>query len=133
MCRAATQNTVGCRGSATVSVEANREFYDMTDKRIILTTAGTQTEAHQIARSLVERRLAACVNISAPIESVYRWKGTVETAQEWMLLIKTTEAAAERVREAIRELHSYDLPECITIPVEDGSAEYLNWIAAEVS
>lgn len=105
----------------------------MTDKRIILTTAGTQTEAQQIARALVERRLAACVNISAPIESVYRWKGTVETAQEWMLIIKTTQAAVDRVRDAIRELHSYDLPECVVIPIEGGSAEYLSWIAAETS
>ncbi len=105
----------------------------MTDKRIILTTAGTQTEAQQIARTLVERRLAACVNISAPIESVYRWKGTVETAQEWMLIIKTTQSAADRVREAIGELHSYDLPECVVIPIENGSAEYLSWIAGETS
>jgi periplasmic divalent cation tolerance protein len=105
----------------------------MTDKRIILTTAGTQSEAHQIARTLVERRLAACVNISAPIESVYRWKGNVETAQEWMLMIKTTEHALARVRDSIRELHSYDLPEFIVLPVEDGSVEYLNWIAAETA
>ncbi len=105
----------------------------MSDKRIILTTAGTQSEAQQIARTLVERRLAACVNISAPIESVYRWKGTVETAQEWMLIIKTTESAADRVRDALRELHSYDLPECVVLSIEGGSAEYLSWIAAETS
>lgn len=105
----------------------------MTDKRIILTTAGTQTEAQQIARTLVEKGLAACVNISAPIESVYRWKGTVETAQEWMLVIKTTAKAADRVREAIRAVHSYEVPECVIIAIDDGSAEYLNWIAAAVS
>jgi periplasmic divalent cation tolerance protein len=105
----------------------------MTDKRIILTTAGTQSEAQLIARTLVERRLAACVNITAPIESVYRWKGVVETAQEWMLVIKTTQAAVEPVCDAIRELHSYEIPECVTLSIEGGSAEYLNWIGTQVS
>lgn len=105
----------------------------MANKRLILTTTGTQTEAQLIARTLVERRLAACVNITAPIESVYRWKGVVETAQEWMLVIKTTQDAVERVCDAVRELHSYELPECVVVPIEGGSAEYLNWIANQVS
>ncbi len=104
----------------------------MTDKRVVLTTAGSNEEAQKIARALVERRFAACVNITQPIESVYRWKGTVETSQECLLIIKTTEAMFEAVRKAIGELHSYELPECIMLSVEDGSADYLDWIAQNV-
>lgn len=105
----------------------------MTDKKIVLTTTGSKDEASKIAGALVERRLAACVNVVGPIDSVYRWQGTVETAQEWLLLIKTVAGQFERVREAIRELHSYELPECIEIPVEGGSAEYLSWISENVN
>jgi periplasmic divalent cation tolerance protein len=104
----------------------------MTDKRIILTTTGSKEEARKIAHALVERRLAACVNVVGPIESVYRWQGAVENAQEWLLIIKTAAAQFENVCHAIRELHSYELPECIEIAVEDGSAEYLNWIGQNV-
>ncbi len=104
----------------------------MTDKRLVLTTTGSRAEAEKIARSLVERRLAACVNIVGPIFSTYRWQGTVESAEEFLLLVKTTEAAFAAVRDAIRELHSYELPECIEIPIEDGSAEYLAWIEENV-
>ena len=96
--------------------------------KIVLTTCGTKQEAEKIARALVERRLAACVNIVPGIESVYRWQGKVESAAEWMLVIKTTAGRFEAVREAIREMHSYDLPECIMISIEGGSPEYLKWI-----
>ena len=104
----------------------------MTDKRIVLTTAGSQDEARKIASALVERRLAACVNIVALVESVYRWQGKVENAQEWLLIIKTTAQAFSKVREAICELHSYDLPECVLLSIEDGSKAYLEWIAESV-
>jgi periplasmic divalent cation tolerance protein len=80
----------------------------------------------------VERRLAACVNIVAPVESVYRWQGEVENAQEWLLIIKTTAQAFSKVREAICELHSYDLPECVLLSIEDGSKTYLEWIGESV-
>jgi periplasmic divalent cation tolerance protein len=100
----------------------------MTDKRLVLTTCGSQDEAARIARALVDRGLAACVNVVAPVESVYRWRGAVESAQEWLLLIKTSTALFERVRDAIRELHSYELPECIAITIDEGSAEYLRWM-----
>ena len=105
----------------------------MTDKRIVLTTAGSAEEAQKIARYIVEQRLAACVNIVPKIESVYRWQGKVESSAEWLLLIKTTVEKFPSVRTAIRELHSYDLPECIAIAVEDGSEEYLDWIADSVA
>lgn len=105
----------------------------MTDARIVLSTAGSAEEARKIAGQLVERRLAACVNIVPQIESLYRWQGKVESAQEWLLLIKTTAEKFPAVREAIRELHSYELPECILLSVEDGGAEYLRWISNSVT
>jgi periplasmic divalent cation tolerance protein len=105
----------------------------MTDYRIVLTTAGSADEAERIASALVEAQLAACVNIVSPITSVYRWKGSVQKEQEWLLLIKTTASAFDSVSMKIRELHSYDLPECIQIPIETGTAEYLKWIAENVN
>src|SRR5947199_10742128 len=104
----------------------------MTDKVLVLSTAGSVTEARKIANQLVERRLAACVNIIPQIQSVYRWEGKVETAEEFLLIIKTTKARSANVQAAIRQLHSYDLPECIVISIEDGSAEYLKWIEESV-
>lgn len=103
----------------------------MTDKRIVLTTAGTRDEAGKIARALVEQRLAACVNVTH-VESVYRWKGKVENAEEWLLLVKTTAAAFDQVHAAIQELHSYELPECVMLTMEGGSEEYLAWIGENV-
>ncbi len=100
----------------------------MTDKRIVLTTADSEDEAHTIARHLVEHQLAACVNIVPGIESIYRWQGKVESSREWLLLIKTTAEKFDGVRDAIQELHSYELPECVAIAIENGSAEYLDWI-----
>jgi periplasmic divalent cation tolerance protein len=104
----------------------------MTDKRIVLSTAGSEEEAHKIARHLVEQQLAACVNILPRIESIYRWQGKVETSREWLLLIKTTAERFPAVRDAIRELHSYELPECVAVTIEDGSSEYLQWLADSV-
>jgi len=104
----------------------------MTDKRIVLTTAGSQQEAQKIAEALVEQRLAACVNIISGIHSVYRWQGKVEQADEWLLLIKTTESASAPLRDAITKLHSYELPECIVLSIEDGTPAYLDWIGDSV-
>lgn len=104
----------------------------MTDKRIVLSTTGSREEAQKIARALVERRLAACVNIVGPVESVYRWKGSVETSPEFLCIVKTTGAASERVRTAIQELHSYEVAEVVVIPIEGGSEKYLSWIAENV-
>jgi periplasmic divalent cation tolerance protein len=104
----------------------------MTDKNIVLTASGSQEEARRIAHALVERHLAACVNIVSGTESVYRWRGKVEAAQEWLLIIKTTATAFGLVRDAIAELHSYELPECVLLSIEDGSPSYLQWIAESV-
>lgn len=104
----------------------------MTNCRLVLTTAGSKEEAQKIARALVGRRLAACVNIVPQMESVYRWQEGVEEAQECLLLIKTLSSAVESVFSAIKELHSYELPESIAVSVDDGSAEYLKWVAESV-
>jgi periplasmic divalent cation tolerance protein len=104
----------------------------MSNARIVLSTAGSQDEARKLAHTLVERRLAACVNIVPRIESVYRWQSKVESAEEWLLVIKTQAQAFERVRDAIRELHSYELPECVMLEITRGSEGYLKWIAENV-
>lgn len=97
-------------------------------KIIVLTNCGSPKEARRIAKALVERRLAACVNtITAPVESVYRWKGKIEKAKECLLLIKTSRARFAAVERTIRELHSYEVPEIIAVPIVSGSREYLGW------
>src|SRR6478752_3241056 len=100
----------------------------MTDKILVLTTASSKDEARKLGRALVERLLAACVNIVPQMGSIYRWEGEVEEAEEWLLIIKTTRTAFERVRDAIKELHSYDVPECISVAIDEGSVDYLSWI-----
>ena len=104
----------------------------MTDKLLVLTTAGSEEEARKIAQALVERRLAACVNIVPRIHSVYRWQDKVESAEEFLLIIKTTRHREESVISAIKEMHSYELPECIVIGIDGGSAEYLRWVSESV-
>ncbi len=104
----------------------------MTDKRVVLTTCGSLEEARKIAHALVERKLAACVNIIPGIESIYRWKEAVETANEYLLIVKTTAQAFASLRAALGELHSYEVPECIEIAITDGSAAYLKWIEDSV-
>jgi periplasmic divalent cation tolerance protein len=104
----------------------------MTDKRIVLSTAGSEEEAHKIAQYLVEHRLAACVNIVPGVQSIYRWQDRVERSPEWLLIIKTRADRFPEVREAICRLHSYEVPECIALGVEDGNAPYLEWLADAV-
>lgn len=105
----------------------------MTNARIVLTTVGQKEVAEKLAQQLVERRLAACVNIIGPIRSIYRWKHKVHNEQEYLLLIKTTTHHAAQLASAFHALHPYELPECIELPVEGGSEDYLAWLAAEVS
>ena len=104
----------------------------MSDKKIVLTTVGSREEGQKMARALVERRLAACVNVAGPMDSVYRWKGEVENATEWLLVIKTTAGQFERVRAAIQELHSLELPGLAGIAVDAGGEEGARWVGEEV-
>jgi periplasmic divalent cation tolerance protein len=100
----------------------------VTEARIVLTTVSSKEEGQKIAHMLVESHAAACVNISAPIESVYRWQEKIETATEHLLIIKTVSDAVQRVRETITRLHSYDVPEVIVLNIEAGSHLYLKWL-----
>jgi periplasmic divalent cation tolerance protein len=105
----------------------------MTDKIVVVTTCGSVGEARRIARALVERRLAACVNIQQlPVQSVYRWKGSVESTKEFLLLIKTSRKRFAALEKAIRGLHGYEVPEIIALPIVAGSRDYLAWISASV-
>jgi len=104
----------------------------MTNLRLVLTTAESQNQARRIADALIERKLAACVNIVPGVQSIYRWKGKAEEAEEWLMWIKTTADAFERVCETIKELHTYELPECMCLAIEGGSPEYLRWIEESV-
>ena len=105
----------------------------MTDKIIVLVTCGSRKEARKIARALVGQRLAACVSeIEVPVASTYRWKGKVESAKEFLLLIKTSKKRFAAVGDAVRKRHSYEVPEIIALPIAAGSRSYLDWIAASV-
>jgi periplasmic divalent cation tolerance protein len=94
----------------------------------VTTTTETKEQADKIAQHLVETKLAACVQITGPIKSIYRWKGKVETTDEWLCLIKTRAILYRKVEAAIRKLHSYETPEIIALPIVKGSKEYLNWL-----
>ena len=94
----------------------------------IMTTTETKEQAQKIAQYLVEQKLAACVQITGPITSIYRWKGKVENAQEWLCLIKTQEELYDKVETAIKKFHSYETPEIIAVPIVKGSSEYLSWL-----
>jgi periplasmic divalent cation tolerance protein len=104
----------------------------MTDKIVILSTCATADEATRIARALVEKRLAACVNIGSPVQSVYRWKGAIEEASEIPLTVKSTRELFPRVRAEIERLHSYEVPEIIALPIVDGAEGYLRWLDREL-
>lgn len=101
----------------------------MTDKIVVMVTCGSQAEAKKIARAVVKARLAACANVlGSPVESIYWWKGKVETAKEMLLLVKSTRKRFSALEREIRRLHSYDTPEIIALPIVEGSRAYLRWI-----
>ena len=104
----------------------------MSPARIVLTTASSAEEARKIAHALVDRRLAACVNIVPQVESIYRWQEKIEVSPEWLLIIKTHAESFDRVRDAIKDLHSYEVPECIMLEITAGSDAYLEWLAENV-
>ena len=94
----------------------------------VSTTTETKEQAENIAQHLVEKKLAACVQITGPITSIYRWKGKVEKAQEWLCVIKTREELFDRVETAIKKMHTYETPEIVAVPIIKGSKEYLTWL-----
>lgn len=98
----------------------------------VTTTTADRADAERIAASLVAKRLAACVQVSGPIESTYRWKGQIEVSQEWLCTIKTVRSLFPEVEDAIRELHSYEQPEIIAVPIVMGCETYLEWVAESV-
>ena len=100
---------------------------------IIYSTTGSVEEARKIARILVEEKHVACVNIIPKIESIYRWQGNIEEDSECVLLAKTTDKNIERTIQKIKEIHSYDVPDIVTIPITSGLKEYLNWIEDETA
>ena len=105
----------------------------MTDKIVVLVTCASKKEARKIAQALVDRRLAACVQeIGVSMRSTYRWKGRVESANEVLLLIKTSRKRFSAVSTLVQELHSYDVPEIIALNIAAGSREYLDWITSSV-
>ena len=105
----------------------------MTAKIVVLVTCGTAREAKKIAQAVVAKRLAACASIfSGRVESIYRWKGKVESAREVLMVIKSSRKRFAPLEREIRRLHSYELPEIIALSIERGSRGYLEWIAESV-
>jgi len=105
----------------------------MSDYLQVVTTVSGQADARRIADRLVEKRLAACVQIAGPITSVYRWRGKIESAEEWQLSAKTRSALYEAVEREIRASHPYEVPEIVALPIAAGSGDYLAWIGDETS
>lgn len=104
----------------------------MTDALLILCTCSSEQEADRIGAAVVEERLCACVTVLPPVRSIYRWQGAIERASEILLLIKTTTARFDALRERILALHSYDTPEVLAVPVADAAGKYLAWLHEQV-
>ena len=100
----------------------------MSDSIVVLVTCASEEESLKIARALVEDHLAACVNLVAPIRSIYRWEGKIWDEKEWLLIIKTQKHRFEALEKKVKSLHSYSVPEIISFPVTEGSSAYLDWI-----
>jgi periplasmic divalent cation tolerance protein len=100
----------------------------MSERVVVLSTVAREQDAETIARELVQRGLAACVNVVPGLVSIYRWKGQVQREEEWLLLIKTRGERLPALREALVSLHPYELPEMVALPIEDGHPPYLAWI-----
>ncbi len=104
----------------------------MTDKIVVFSTCGTAEEAERIARHLVERRVAACVQITAGVRSIYHWQGKLESEEEFRLTIKSRRDLFDSLCAEIRRAHSYEVPEIVALPVVDGGANYLAWMDREL-
>jgi periplasmic divalent cation tolerance protein len=104
----------------------------MTDKIVVLSACGTAEEAEKIARRLVEKKLAACVNVIAGARSIYHWRGEIEEATEWMMIIKSRRDLFDELRAEVERMHSYEVPEVIALTVIEGSEGYLNWMESQI-
>jgi len=96
---------------------------------VVLITSGSREEAKRLAKVLVEEKLAACVNILPDVESLYWWKDKIESSKEWMLVVKTQGKMVKRVVKRVKEIHSYEVPEVIALPIVEGNRDYLQWIS----
>ena len=105
----------------------------MTDKIVVLSTCGSPEEADRIARALVSKRLAACVNILPGVKSIYRWKDGIEDATELLLVIKSSRALFDELRAEIEKVHSYEVAEVIAVQIVEGSEAYMEWLAHELT
>ncbi len=104
----------------------------MTDKIVVLITAASRRECKKIARHLVEAKLAACVNITQRVESIYHWEGKIADDQEYLMMVKTTRELFPEIQRALAQMHSYHTPEIICLPIIDGSRNYLQWVGDSV-
>jgi periplasmic divalent cation tolerance protein len=100
----------------------------MTDCIVVLSTCSSEEEAERLARLLVERRLAACVSVVPGVRSFYRWQGAVESAGEWLLVVKSSRPLFADLTAALEAAHSYEVPEVLALPVGDGASKYLTWM-----
>jgi periplasmic divalent cation tolerance protein len=105
----------------------------VTGRVVVLCTIGSAEDAERVARAVVERGLAACVNVVPGVTSFYRWRGEIARDAEWLMVMKTTAARFEALREALVKLHPYDVPEVVELPIERGHAPYLDWIDESVA
>ena len=101
----------------------------MSNPIVVFVTCGSEEEALKIANALVESRLAACVNLVAPIRSIYRWEERIWDEKEWLLIIKTQKDRFEDLEKKVKSLHSYSVPEIVSLPIVEGSSSYLDWIS----
>ena len=109
-----------------------RIFLGMTDKTVVLSTCATQEEAEKLARLLLDHRLAACVNVIPRIRSFYRWKGAIESADECLLIVKSSRELIGSINAVLEKEHSYEVPELLALPVVEGATNYLNWLLANL-
>jgi periplasmic divalent cation tolerance protein len=104
----------------------------MTDKIVILSTCATEVEAEKLARILLDQRLAACVNVIPRIRSYYRWQGAIESADECLLVVKSSRELFSSIAAVLEKEHSYEVPELLALPVVEGATNYLNWLMANL-
>ena len=116
----------------TLLARFHGQFFRMTDKIVILSTCSTEEEAERLARLLVDARLAACVTVIPRMRSFYRWKGATESADECLLLIKSSRELFDSVRSRLETVHSYEVPELLALPVVEGAANYMDWLSTNL-